>query len=277
MTSALLIDGRAIAEEILNGLAAEVSALGQPLHVAALCGGDEPGLKSFVRIKQKAAQSLGVQFSSYFFDASDEAGARQTLEFVAADESVHGVFIELPLPSSWDAAAFAALIPPDKDIDVLSPALQEAFYRNDEHALPPPAVLALRYALDAHGIAIQGVRVAVIGAGMLVGRPVAHWLRSQGAVVDVVDVDTPSPAERSRTADILIAATGTPGLVTADWVREGATVIDYGFGRKGDAYVGDVDRESVQKKAGLMSPVPGGMGPLVVAAVLENLVTLAVR
>lgn len=275
--TATLINGRAIAQEVLGGIAEQIAALGVPLHMAAVCVGDDPGLKAFVAIKQKAAQSLGIQFSSYFFDADDEAGARTTLEFLASDESVHGVFIELPLPPSWDAQKLSALIPAGKDIDVLSPALKASFERGDEGALLPPAVRALQYVLDAHAIAVAGVPVAVIGAGELVGRPVATWLRRVGARVNVIDVATAEPAAQSRTADVVIAATGTPGLVTGAWVADGATVIDYGYGKKGEAYVGDVDAESVIKKAGLLTPVPGGMGLLVVAAVLENLVTLAVR
>jgi methylenetetrahydrofolate dehydrogenase (NADP+)/methenyltetrahydrofolate cyclohydrolase len=272
---ATIINGRAIADEVLGGIAEEVRALGEPVHLAAVYAGDDPGLRAFVRIKQKAAQSVGIQFSSYVFDAADEAGARQTLEYLASDDSVHGIFIELPLPSSWDAGALISLIPADKDVDVLTPTMKKAFERGDGDALMPPSVQALRYVFDAHGIAAAGARVAVIGAGELVGAPVASWLRRQGSEPEIIDVDTTAPAERSRKADIVIAATGVPGLVTADWINNGAVVIDYGYGRKGDAYVGDVEAESVQKKAGLLTPVPGGMGPLVVAAVLENLVALA--
>lgn len=271
------IDGRAIADEVLHGIAAQVAALDVPLHLAAVCVEGDAGLKSFVRIKQKAAQSVGIQFSSYFFDADDEAGARQTLEFLAADESVHGIFIELPLPTTWDARALTALIPVSKDVDVLTVAAHDAFYSDADGALLPPSVLALRYVIDAEAIPIAGVHAAVIGAGALVGKPVAHWLATQKTMVSVVDIDTPEPAKISHRADIVIAATGTPGLVTADWVQDGALVVDYGYGRKGDAYVGDVDANSVHKKAGFLTPVPGGMGPLVVAAVLENLVALATR
>lgn len=272
-----LINGRAIAQEVLGGVAEQVAALGVPLHMAALCAGDDPGLRAFVTLKQKAALSRGIQFSSYFFDANDESGARQTLEFLVADETVHGIFIELPLPASWNAAELTRMIPVGKDVDVLTPGSRDAFYRNDDDALMPPSVRALRYVIDAHAIPVSGARVAVVGAGELVGRPVAAWLTRAGALVDVIDVTTPEPERRAAAASIVIAATGTPGLITADWIAEGAVVIDYGYGKKGNRYVGDVDAESVQKKAGLLSPVPGGMGPLVVAAVLENLLTLAVR
>jgi methylenetetrahydrofolate dehydrogenase (NADP+) / methenyltetrahydrofolate cyclohydrolase len=275
--TATLINGRDIADEILSGIAVQVAALDVPLHLAAVCVGDDVGLKTFMRIKQKAAQSVGIQFSSYFFDADDEAGAHETLAFLAADESVQGIFIELPVPSAWDAAAFVALIPKSKDVDVLTRAATSDYYENRDGAIIPPAVLALRYVVDALAIPVAGVHAAVIGAGALVGKPVAHWLGQQKATVTVVDIDTPAPSVVAREADIVVAATGTPGLVSGEWIREGALVVDFGFGKKGDDYVGDVDAESAQKKAGFLTPVPGGMGPLVVAAVLENLLTLATR
>lgn len=277
MTAATLINGRAIADAMLDGLASELSAIGSPLHLAAVCAGDEAGVRAFVKLKQKAAQSVGVQFSSYVFDADDESGARQTVAYLTSDDSVHGIFIELPLPAVWDAAGLLQLIPVSKDVDVLTDAAQDAFYRGADGALLPPAVRALRAVCEMHHLTIAGIRAAVIGAGVLVGKPVAAWLRREGAVVEVIDVDTPAPQERSRTAELIVAATGVPGLVTADWVRAGATVIDFGYGRKGTVYVGDVDADSVQKKAGLLTPVPGGMGPLVIASVLENLLDLAVR
>ena len=100
-----IMNGRAIADEVMTGLAEQLRALGEPLHLAAMCVGDEPGLRSFVKLKQKAAVSVGAEFSSYFFDANDEEGARQTMQYLAGDEGVHGIFVELPLPASWDKAA----------------------------------------------------------------------------------------------------------------------------------------------------------------------------
>lgn len=276
MTSTL-IDGRAIADVVMAGFADQIRALGEPLHLAAVCGGDDAGLRSFVKLKQKAAASIGAEFSSYFFDVNDEDGARQTLQYLAGDEGVHGIFVELPLPASWNSAALLSLIPAQKDVDVLSPRARQLLYDNNS-AIMPPSVLALQYVLNAHEIAVRSMRIAVVGAGDLVGKPIAHWLARQGARVDIIDIDTPRPAVISRQADMVIAATGTPGLVTDDWIREGAMVIDYGFARStgsGQAkYVGDVDFDSVHKKAGLLTPVPGGMGPLVIAAVLENLIVL---
>jgi len=259
--TARIIDGKALADEWLADIAEEVRALGASLGLAALCPEGDAALASFVRLKQRAAQSVGVQFSSYF--VADEAQARQTLGYLAADDTIHGIFVELPLPAAWDAEALLHLIPAGKDVDALRPA--------GDAPVAPPAVTALRRLLDAEGIAVPGLRVAVIGQGKLVGEPIAKWLREHGAETDVIDVDTPSPAAVAAHADVLVCGAGKAGLVTGDWVNEGATVVDFGW-QDGK---GDADAASVAKKAGAFTPVPGGMGPLVVAAVLENLVELA--
>lgn len=264
---ATFVDGKGLAGAILDNLKVQCDALPEPLHLAAVCAGDDPGLKAFVKIKQKAAQSIGVTFSSYMFDADDIQGASDTLDFLAADESVHGIFIELPLPAEWDTVALISRIPPAKDVDALTGKAE----------VPEPAVRALRYVLAEYDISPAGLRAAVIGQGSLVGAPITRWLAESGADVSIIDINTPNPQSISAQADVVVAGAGVPELVTGEWVRDGACVIDFGYARRGDAYVGDVEQKSVSKKAKIMTPVPGGMGPLVVAAVLENLVALATR
>jgi methylenetetrahydrofolate dehydrogenase (NADP+) / methenyltetrahydrofolate cyclohydrolase len=259
--TATIIDGRALADAWLADISVQVKALGVPLHLAALCVGEDHGLRRFVKLKQKAAQSAGIELSSYFFNADDRAGVEQTIRFLSADESVQGIFAELPLPRGWDTDALVALIPPEKDVDALT----------GKSSVLEPSVLALRRMLDACGIAVADRRVAVVGQGRLIGGPITLLLREQGATVDTIDIGTTEPASISSQADIVVSGVGKPGLVTADWIKEGALVVDFGF-KDGK---GDVDLESVKQKAGLLTPVPGGMGPLVIAAVLENLVTLA--
>jgi methylenetetrahydrofolate dehydrogenase (NADP+)/methenyltetrahydrofolate cyclohydrolase len=263
--AAVLIDGKALASEWLDGLAEQVRALNAPVGLAAVCVGDDPGLKAFVKLKQKAAESIGVTFSSYFLESQEEV--REALGYAAADESIHGVFVELPLPGGWDRTSILSLIPPEKDVDALTPGA----------LVPPPAVRALERLLQAQGTEVRGMRVAVVGHGFLVGGPIARWLGEQGAMVSVIDIDTPEPERIAAQADLLIAGAGRPGLVTGAWVKEGAFVVDFGYGKHGDRFVGDVAAESVQKKAGVLTPVPGGMGPLLIAAVLENLLELATR
>jgi methylenetetrahydrofolate dehydrogenase (NADP+) / methenyltetrahydrofolate cyclohydrolase len=265
--SAIIVDGKAIADTLLENLKIQLDALGEPLHMAAICGGEDEGVRGFVRVKQKAAQSVGILFSTYMFEGTDEQEIIDTLRYLATDDSVHGIFVELPLPSDWDRDRILALIPPEKDVDALT----------GRGSVPAPAVRALQYVFDEHPMNLRGVRAAVVGQGFLVGAPVAQWLDAQGAQVDRINIDTPDPERRTRQADLVITGVGTPGLITGDWIREGAAVIDYGYAKKGKDFVGDVDHDSVIKKAGLITPVPGGMGPLVVAAVLENLLLLALN
>jgi len=258
-----LVDGRALAARWTEDIAVQVAALGAPLGLAAVCAEGDAGLSAFVRLKERAAQKAGIQFSSYFFEPRDRAGAEDTLRFLTADDTVQGIFMELPLPHDWDTDGLLRLIPPEKDVDALT-----------SHPLvPAPAVRALEYVLEANAIDIRGVHAAVIGNGRLVGRPVAKWLRERGADVTVIDIDTSQPATAAAQADMIVTGVGTPGLVTGDWIKSGAAVFDFGF----HDGAGDVDSGSVMTKAGILTPVPGGMGPLVIAAVLENLLTLATR
>lgn len=259
--SATVVDGKAIAAAVMENIREQIEALSAPLHLVAVCVGDDAGLKTFVKLKQKAAHAAGMECSSYFFGANDEADATDTLKFLAADESVQGIFIELPLPESWDRDALTALIPTDKDVDALT----------KHPKVPAPSVKALEYVLTEYGIELRGLRAAVVGQGRLVGAPIAQWLTEQGARVDEIDIHTTNPAAVASQAQLVVAGTGVAGLITVDWVAEGATVIDFGYSKDG----GDVNFKSVQKKAGVLTPVPGGMGPLVIAAVLENLLTLA--
>lgn len=274
--TARLIDGKMVAGRVLDDVGQQVVALGAPVHLAAVCVGDDPSLRAFVKIKQKAAQSVGITFSSYLFTDAELADAHETLRFLARDESVHGIMVELPLPKNADRAAVLSLIPTGKDVDVISPDGERAYYADASPVLPP-AVRALELVLSQYEVPVRHVRVGVIGQGMLVGKPITHWLERQGADVMAIDVTTEDPRSYIRDADVVVVGTGVPGLVTGGWIKEGATVIDYGYGTRDGLTVGDVDAASVLHTAGLLTPVPGGMGPIVVAAMLENLVTLATR
>lgn len=272
----MIIDGTTIANTVLGKLAEDIRNSGKELHLAAVVVGDEPGLSKFVELKKKAAESIGIQFSFYKFegDAEEKQGeVIDALKFLAGDPSASGILVELPLPSGWDTQKILDLVPGAKDVDVLSTSAQEDFY-NDRVKILPPAVGALKMVCDEHKISLKGKKIAVFGQGMLVGKPIAHWLEQQGASVNRVDEFTKNPEEISKKADIIISGVGKPGLIGADMVKDDAILIDYGFGKKGNKMLGDVDFKSVSKKASLLTPVPGGMGPLVIAAVLENLVEL---
>ncbi len=269
------IDGTTIANKVLGQVTEEIRNSGKELHLVAVVVGDDPGLKKFVELKKKAAESIGIQFSAYKFDGDAEKQKEvvATLKFLADDPSVNGILIELSLPPGWDTQKILDLVPDAKDVDVLSSLAQKDFYNNTAKILPP-AVGALKMVIDEHKVSLKGKRVAVFGQGMLVGKPIAHWLKQQGATVDRIDENTPNPERYSLNADVIISGVGKPGLIREDMVKDDAILIDYGFGKKGSKMLGDVNFEAVSKKASLITPVPGGMGPLVIAAVLQNLVEL---
>jgi methylenetetrahydrofolate dehydrogenase (NADP+)/methenyltetrahydrofolate cyclohydrolase len=269
-----LIDGRAIADAWLGDIAVQIHALGTTPHLAAVAVEPDEGLRSFIMLKQKAAQRCGIMFSSYLLEAKEADTVSSLLAFLAADEQVHGIFVELPLPEHLDTDAVLAHIPERKDIDRLSPDAERLFYGGIS-APVPPAVRAVERTLQTIGMEPDGISAAVIGQGRLIGKPVAHWLTTQGARVSVVDVNTREPAAVVRQAELVVSGTGVPGLVTGDWVADGATILDFGYTKQDDMVFGDVEATSVLPRAGALTPVPGGMGPLVIAATLDNLLTLA--
>jgi len=267
------IDGKHIAQNILTALKSRTAL--QSLQLAAILIGNDPGLKKFVGIKKKAAESAGITFSSYeFADGASVQEILDTIEYLNRDSSVQGIFVELPLPQKYDRDAILNAIDPIKDVDVISAAMQKNFYANTSKILPP-AVGALQAVLKECTIDLKGKQVALFGHGFLVGKPIAHWIHKKGAHVQIIDEHTSDPSQYSLVADVIITAVGKPNILTGAMVRENAVVIDYGFEKHADRVVGDVDFLSVAPKALLITPVPGGMGPIVVAAVLENLTLLA--
>jgi methylenetetrahydrofolate dehydrogenase (NADP+)/methenyltetrahydrofolate cyclohydrolase len=276
MSKPLVLDGTAVAETLNQNTATQLAVLSVPVNLCAIVAGDDPMLMRFVKAKQKADQRVGMQFSVYQFESGQEVDVGVTLDFLATDDEAQGIFVELPLPQDWNTDALLARVPVSKDVDVLTHTHEELFYANDPSALPPPAVGAFKALAEAYTIALPGTHIAMVGMGRLVGKPLSHWLRTQGAVVHEIDIATPNPAEIARTCGVIVAAAGVPGLVKVDWLAPQAIVVDYGFHVTDAGVVGDVDSEAY-KHAGAYTPVPGGMGPLVVAAVLENTLALALR
>lgn len=263
----MIIDGSLIAREARAQVKKLIGDRLEPLGLAALIVGNDPGLRQFVKLKKKAAEEVGIQFSVYEFQGDEVDEVKKTLAWLAQDEGIHGIFAELPMPKTFPQQEILDMIPEAKDVDVLSSALQQKYYQNTASILPP-AVGALEYLCDNAHIDLKGKKVAVFGHGMLVGKPIAHWLARQGSTVSIIDKDTKRPEMVSGDADIVISGVGKPGLITGDMIKEEAIVIDYGFSSKGK---GDVDLDTVAPKASLLTPVPGGMGPLVIAAVLANM------
>lgn len=261
----MIIDGKKIGQKILERVKEKAQKFERPLRLAAVLVGDIPELKKFIKLKKKAAEEIGVEFRTYEFP-EDVTNSKLRIEVnkISKAKVNHGVIIELPLPECLNTRYLLNTIPEEKDVDVLSEKSQAKFFSGRSKILPP-AVETVKQIFEEYSIEPKGKITAVFGYGLLVGKLVSHWLINQGATVSVITEYTKEPEKVSREADIIVSGVGKPNLITEDMVKNEAVIIDFGK---------DVDFESVSKKAKLITPPIGGVGPIVVAAVLKNLVEL---
>lgn len=270
----MIIDGKKIAAEIMSRVEADVAKLETKPLVAAVLVGAQEEMRRFLEIKEEMAKKAGFEYKWYEFPADiTTKKLRAEIVKIAKQKKVSGIILELPLPKHINQQAVLNAIPQEKDPDVLSQKAQGAFFVGRSDVLPPcPA--AVKAILDYHEINVVGKRVAVFGYGLLVGRPAAHMLAEMKASVTVIARNDPNQAELCRQADIIVTGIGNPGMIKADMVKDGAIVMDFGYGKLNGKISGDVDFESVKDKASLITPVPGGVGPLVCAVALENVIKL---
>ena len=277
--SATIIDGRAVASRIREDVAREVAALeraGQRAPgLATILVGDDPGSAVYVANKRRASAEVGIA------DYHRHLPAESTQEEVAAaireagdDPAVSGILLQLPVPQGLDGPTLTALIAPEKDVDGLTPLSQGRLLQGVA-GLRPCTPLGVLELLDAYGVELRGAEAVVVGRSQLVGKPVSLLLLEQHATVTICHSRTRSLAEVCARADILIAAVGVAGLIGGDHVKPGATVIDVGINRTEEGLRGDVDFDAVVGRAGLISPVPGGVGPMTIAMLLRNTLTAA--
>jgi len=270
----MIIDGIQLALDVAVGLKAKIRENNLKLQLAAVLVGENKEFKKFVELKGKAAKEIGVGFKLYQFPENiSTSDLKKEVRKISEDKQNSGVLVELPLPAHVDVRAVLNEVQLEKDIDVLSEKAQSLFYGGKSKILPP-AVEAVKIALEKYCIEPKGGKVAVFGQGLLVGKPVAHWFEQKGAQVFRIDEFTKNPEQYSHQADIIVSGVGKPDLITGDMVKDGVAVFDFGYENKDGKMVGDVDTGSVVPKTSLVTPVPGGMGPIVIAAVLKNLVEL---
>jgi methylenetetrahydrofolate dehydrogenase (NADP+)/methenyltetrahydrofolate cyclohydrolase len=272
--SAGIIDGRAVAarvrEEVKAGVAELVAETGSPPGLATVLVGDDPGSAIYITNKQKASGEVGIDGRDHRLAA--DVGQEEVAELIASlneDPEVSGILLQLPVPDQLDGDALTAMIDPRKDVDGLTPLSAGALAQGRPGLRPctPSGVIEL---LDSYDVPIEGAEAVVVGRSILVGRPLAFLLLERNATVTLCHSRTRDlPAVCAR-ADILVAAVGRPRMIGAAAVRPGATVIDVGINRTGDGLAGDVDFETVSRRAGLISPVPGGVGPMTIACLLRN-------
>lgn len=277
--SALILDGKLVASRVKKEVAAAVTRLGYTPGLATVLVGDDPASHSYVRGKRRDATQVGIRSLHHELSLSRTV-AQEALESLIdelnADGDVDGILVQLPLPEGLDAEAIIERIDPAKDVDGLHP-FNLGLLALGRPGLRPCTPSGIMRIFDEYDIAVSGTKVVIVGRSFLVGRPLALILSEKGvdATVTVTHSRTKDLPVETADADILVAAVGSPGLVTADHVKPGATVIDVGVNRTDDGLVGDVDFESVVEIAGAITPVPGGVGPMTRAMLLLNTLTAA--
>ncbi len=270
----MLIDGKQIAgqvrSEVRDGVAAWRAAGNPAPGLATVLVGDDPGSAIYVAGKIKACAEVGIESFPHHLPADTaQDEVMRLLAGLGADERVSGILLQLPTPKHIDGSYLTTLIDPDKDVDGLTPISAGRLAKGLPGLRPctPEGILEL---LRRHDVPLEGAEAVVVGRSDLVGKPVAALLLAQNATVTMCHSRTRDLAGVCRRADVLIAAVGRPRLIAGEWVKPGATVIDVGMNRTEQGLAGDVDFASAADVAGLITPVPGGVGPMTIAMLLRN-------
>ncbi len=273
-----IIDGKAVAADIRAQLKDRIGRSGKEVGLAVVMVGDNPASRVYVRNKEKACRETGILSRTYELpEGVSQPELEALIVSLAADERVHGILLQLPLPEGLDAGSALAKIPPSKDVDGFSAENLGKLVRG-ERALVACTPLGVMKLLESAGISPAGKRAVVLGRSETVGKPLALLLLNADATVTVCHSRTENLKEICREADILVSAVGKPGFVTEDMVKEGAVVIDVGINRGADGKLcGDVDFERVAPKTSYITPVPGGVGPMTVAMLLCNTAAAAME
>lgn len=276
---AQLLDGKSIAQSIQAQLADDVTRwqpqYGRAPGLAVVMVGDNPASAAYVRNKEKACQRVGIaSYGKHLPTDTTQAELTQLIHALNQDDRVDGILIQLPLPDHLDAVALLNQIDPDKDADGLHPVNLGRLLRGEPglRSCTPAGMMEL---LAAYEIPISGKQAIVLGRSILVGKPMAMLLLAANATVTMGHSRSQSLPELTRAADIVVAAVGKPGLITPDWVKPGAVVLDVGINRVTapdgtSKLVGDVDFATVEPHVSAITPVPGGVGPMTVAMLLRN-------
>jgi methylenetetrahydrofolate dehydrogenase (NADP+) / methenyltetrahydrofolate cyclohydrolase len=274
MTDATLMDGKALSERVRADVAREVAELDRSVGLATVLVGDNPASAVYVRRKREACAEAGIE--SFHHELPQETSEEELLSLVAdlnGDSRVTGILVQLPLPDQIDADRVIQALEPIKDVDGFHP-VNAGFLLQGNPTLLPATPAGIMELLAEYDVPLQGARAVVVGRSNIVGKPVSLLLLQQHATVTICHSRTRDLGAVTREADVLVAALGRARALTADMVKPGATVIDVGINRIDGRLVGDV-AEDVAEVAGLLTPVPGGVGPMTIAALLRNTVKAA--
>jgi methylenetetrahydrofolate dehydrogenase (NADP+) / methenyltetrahydrofolate cyclohydrolase len=274
---AIILDGKAVSARIRAQVKAKASELGVRPGLAAILVGDDPASKLYVEMKAKACQEAGFHSLIEFLpETVGEGEVLDTIESFNQDDTIHGILVQLPLPKGIGRAGVFSAINPRKDVDGFHPRNMGALMAGDETlvAATPKGVVRL---VEEYKIPFEGREAVIVNHSTVIGRPLSMLLLNRGATVTVCHVKTRDLKAHTLKADILVSGAGVPGLIRPDMVKEGAVVVDVGTSKRGERTVGDVYFEGVKAKASHISPVPGGVGPMTIAMLLENTLHAACR
>ena len=277
--TARVIDGTAVARKVREDVARGVEKLladgGTAPGLATVLIGDDPASEVYVRSKRRLCAEAGMQdLHRHLPGDVDQATAAALIDELAADPAVSGILLQLPTPEHLDSDALIARIPAEKDVDGLTTA-NAGLLAQGRPGLRPCTPAGVMKLLEEYDVGLSGAEAVVVGRSVLVGKPMAQLLLGQNATVTICHSRTRDLAEVCRRADVLVVAAGIPGIVGADAVKPGATVIDVGIHRGENGLHGDVQFDAVIEVAGAITPVPGGVGPMTIAMLLANTLTAA--
>lgn len=272
-----IIDGKGIAQEIRKKLkeeAQKLSAKGRKPGLAVVLVGDDPASRTYVEMKERDAQEIGIYSDMHYLKADTEQ--KQLLELINKlnhDKKIDGILVQLPLPDHIDSSKVIEAIDPKKDVDGFHPVNTGRLFNNQKknerfEACTPIGIIEL----IKRKIEIDGKKAVIVGRSNIVGKPIAHLLLQHHATITICHSHTKNLKKETLQGDILVAAAGYPELIKGDMVKEEATVIDVGINRVEGELVGDVEFESAKKRAKYITPVPGGVGPMTRAMLMKNVI-----
>lgn len=271
----IILDGKKLSKKIFSEIAAEIISFKNKLRLGVVVVEKNAVIEKFIAEKKKVAQSLGIDIRIYSFRKEITTNElRKKLRDIVHERKNNGVVIQLPMPSHVNTQYILNAVPPLKDVDVLS-AHACGNFAVGKNPVFPPVVGAVKRFFEEYEIQFKDAHIAVLGGGSLVGRPIALWLMSEKATFTMLRSNTKKPEVFIHHADIIISGTGKPGSITAPMVKNGVIVIDAGTSESEGKLSGDVDFNGVSEKSAYITPVPGGIGPVTVALLFQNLVTLA--
>ena len=274
-----IIDGKELAKKVRKELKKEVEVLkakGINPKLAVIMVGNDPGSTVYVRNKSKACEKVGIEFEEFLFDEkTEEAELLDLIDKLNADDSVHGILLQCPVPKHIDVNKAFRRISPNKDVDGFNP-INVGNLTIGEDAFVSCTPFGVVRMLEEYNIETEGKNAVILGRSNIVGKPMIQCMLNKNSTVTVCHSRTQNIGEVIKEADIVIAAIGKPNFVKADMVKDGAVVIDVGINRLEDGTItGDVDYENVAPKASFITPVPGGVGPMTIAMLLNNVVKAA--